>query len=132
MLALLPGISTADNLVVSCCAWHEQAGNNNRNLGLGYEHVVTDNVSYVVGFYENSFFRNTDYAGVKYQPYRALGLKWGVVAGFATGYGSGLLGGQPEVLPMASYEGKLVGVNFMFIPIPGSAEVGIQLKLKVF
>lgn len=73
---------------------------NQFNPGVGVSYRWNDNVSFVAGFYKNSYSKLTVYAGAAWLPWEAFDqrLKMGMLAMLATGYEDE---GGMEVTPVA-------------------------------
>src|SRR5439155_1496549 len=103
---------------------------NERNFGLGLEHDVSDNVRVIGGFYKNSDWRETVYAAIAWTPVRFGPVRFGGLAGVATGYDHPI---TPAAALLLQVEGKDIGLNLMAIPRispdkPGV--IGLQLKAR--
>ena len=123
----LAAVRADDFLVATCCSYHfERKGYNERNYGLGLEHSISRDCRLLAGFYDNSLYRQTVYAGAVYAPLRTGQWHFGAVMGVFTGYAP-----QPEPLaaPVLMWEGEHLGVNLLVIPIPQGL-VGAQLKWR--
>ncbi len=71
-------------------AWNE------RNFGLGYRRVYSDDLSVQVGAYRNSQYRVSTYAMADWTPLAVAGARLGASIGAVTGYDIG------SVIPAAS------------------------------
>lgn len=108
------------------------AGFNENNRGIGLEYRASEDVSLMAGRYFNSVRRNTNYAGVMYQPLRIGDVRIGLTAGLMTGYPNMNDGAAFfAAIPMASYEFRRVGINFGVIPSVGKVEGTLLLQIKV-
>lgn len=117
-------------------------GYNETNSGIGVEYVVNDNWRIAGGTYKNSVYRDSRYLQAVWSPdatsinFTGGRLALGVAAGLIDGYPM-LNHGKvsPALLPVASLEYKLVGVNLTYIPTVGSnidGAVALQFKVKFF
>ena len=109
-------------------------GYNENNVGLGVEYRLSPDVSVMAGRYYNSVRKNTSYAAVNWQPWTLGGWKLGGAIGLMDGYPA-LENGNTffAALPMASWEGRHMGVNLGVIPtmpkIDGAVIVQIKFRL---
>lgn len=108
---------------------------NERNWGFGAEYKFDAEYSVFGGFYRNSMFETTRYAGLSYTPFKIGQARLGVIGGVADGYEGMNSGGFfPMISPVISIEGERVGVNFIVIPSivsNVSNAVALQLKIRV-
>lgn len=120
-----------DWLVVSGAAWHfarrdELRGN---NPGLGWERPSTEYpLSWMGGYYRNSYDRDTFYAGARWEPLRWEHVRLGIFAGLASGYWTPVV-----ALPMLSLEYQRVGINIVAAPTVReyTGYVGAQIKFRL-
>jgi len=96
---------------------------NEKNLGLGIEHVVQGDLRAHAGFYRNSFYTNTTYLMASYTPLTVWGAKLGPVGGVGTGYSKS--GPVPLFGLAVLIEDKRGGVNIIINP----AAIAMQVKL---
>jgi len=101
---------------------------NERNGGVFLE--CSGRTGYQLGYYKNSYLRDTYYGLVTYQPFEMFGMRFGAMAGVGTGYrekNDQPRGGlSPLIAGLVSIEGKHAGANV----IVGLSVVGLQLKVK--
>lgn len=113
-------------LVVTTNSYHfeRDVPYNEKNWGLGWEWSRTDHVRYGVGFYQNSFYKATEYVYVAYTPWKPFGLSVGPIMGLVTGYEKN--DDQPSLLEglMLVKEWNNVGINVLANP----AAIAFQLK----
>ncbi len=146
LAALLCGtapVASADALVTTAASWHAtnhggSTGYNEVNPGLGYEHQLNDQHTLALGFYNNSYDRNTDYLLDLWQPLQSATdfgtFKFGLAFGLASGYeGDSFV---PVAVPMLSYENSVWGLNLVTVTFPTPVLVersvfALQLKLKL-
>jgi hypothetical protein len=106
------------------------------NYGVGGEYKFSSVASVTVGAFRNSYYRQSNYIGVYWQPIAIGPVHMGVVAGGFNGYLSNNNGGWfPAVLPAFTVEGKWVGFNLILIPTIAdrvSGSLSLQLKFKLF
>lgn len=108
---------------------------NENNAGIGVEYRVSPKTSFMAGSYYNSIRHTTTYAAVNWQPYVLAGLKLGVAVGVMDGYPSIEQGGTFfAALPLVTYEGKKLGINFGIIPDMAKVNGAfvVQFKFRVF
>ena len=92
-------------------------GLRNANPGLGVEYKLDDTWSATAGRFINSDNAHSNYIGAYYQPWTFAGARWGVVGGAFNGYPKAYNGGWfPAVLPVATWEGKRLGLNLALVP----------------
>ncbi len=92
-------------------------GRNEVNLGLGFEYRTRPDLSFMAGYHKNSLDLHTRYLAMNYQPLEVGPFRVGASIGVMDGYPAKKNGGQFfAILPMASWEGERVGVNFGIIP----------------
>jgi hypothetical protein len=125
----------ADSLVVTGFAWHAAAHNrgeknanyNEVNPGLGYEYDVDADHGVAVGFYQNSFYKHSNYLLWSWQPAHLDTAYGDWKAGFYTGAVTGYHEGEANfvVLPTVSYTYKGVGFNLAILPVPPISQKGI-------
>lgn len=134
----------ADSLVVTGFAWHAAAHDrgaqdsnyNEVNPGLGYEHVINDDVTIALGYYQNSYYRHSNYLLYQWQPLHYDTSKYGnwklgLSMGQVTGYTTRTI--NPVILPTLTYQYERVGFNIGFLPVPPINQRGIaaiQFKLS--
>ena len=104
---------------------------NQKNLGLGVEYRYSGNTALAAGFFKNSNFKSSGYAGAWYTPFELPRLgplqpRVGVLGGLASGYGNVL----PVVLPALRLEGQKVSINLVYIP-PVDKRVISAIALQV-
>lgn len=109
---------------------------NSVNYGIGVEYKFSNTLSATTGTYRNSYYNQSNYLGVYWQPVSFGPVDIGVVAGGFNGYSNTNNGGWfPALLPVLTIEGKRVGLNVIVIPtIPNQVAgcVSFQLKAKLF
>lgn len=108
---------------------------NERNWGLGGEYKFNTTYSVFGGFYRNSMWDTTRYAGLSYTPWQVGQASIGVVGGVADGY-KGMNDGKffPMISPVVSIEGERIGVNIIVIPSVVSNvsnALAVQLKIRI-
>lgn len=124
-------------LTVSDYSYHlnreraEKKDLNERNLGVGIEQTVSETVSAVGGYYKNSFYRPSFYAGAQWLPLSLGPVRIGAQGGAVTGYSNSAA--RPYAAAVAEVMIGKFGANF--IAIPPAAKVGsgvltVQLKYK--
>lgn len=101
-----------------------------QNYGIGLEHKLSENSSLSVGYYRNSIDKDSFYAAYAYQPLKAGPVKIGAMAGVVTGYPLNNGGPIPMVLPLASIEGKRMGVNLTYVPKLKDVSSVVALQFK--
>lgn len=108
----------------------------NANPGLGLEYRLGRDWSVTGGRFLNSDSAHSSYLGVYHQPLDFAGARWGVVAGAFNGYPKAFHGGWfPAVLPVASWERGLLGLNVALVPplqdrLYGALSFQLKLRLK--
>jgi hypothetical protein len=102
---------------------------NENNAGLGFEHGIKRDVRLLGGFYINSEYRQSIYAGASYMPWRAGIFHVGAVGFVATGYNSTVV---PVGAVAVSAEWRYFGLNVAVTPpMPKwPAVAGFQFKVK--
>lgn len=130
LLFALPASAENDWLVVSGAAYHFDRRDELRgdNPGLGWERPSSQYpLSWMAGYYRNSYDRDTFYAGARWEPLRWEHVKLGAFGGLASGYWSPVV-----VLPMASFEFGRFGFNLVAAPTIGSytGYVAGQIKFR--
>lgn len=104
---------------------------NESNIGLGLEHAISPDWSIAAGFYRNSLYRESGYAGATYAPLKLGQARIGAAMGFVTGYASKPL---PVLAPAMLLGTKDIGLNVVLIPPVGSktpAVIALQLKWRL-
>jgi hypothetical protein len=108
----------------------------NANPGLGLEYRLNTDWSLTGGRFINSDNAHSSYLGVYYQPWNFAGARWGVVAGAFNGYPKAYGGGWfPAVIPVATWERGLLGLNVALVPplqdrLYGALSFQLKLRLK--
>lgn len=132
ILALYYTDSRADTwLDVTLTSYHfkREPKHNERNYGLGFEYDVEDRWRLIGGFYKNSLWKTSVYAGASYSAWIEGPWRLSFAMGGISGYAPGMI---PIVVPALSYEGSRVGANLFVAPpykeSPGVA--GLQVKLR--
>ena len=104
---------------------------NERNTGVGLElGTERDMPSIVLGMYRNSFNRDTQYAGVKWEPLRLGPLGFGAIAGLATGYRLPFVAGLATSLTDKNGNG-VVAIWAPKATPDTSAFVSLQLRIRL-
>lgn len=134
----------ADSIVVTAASWHatNHGGGdtlfNEVNPGLGYEHPLNETNTLALGFYHNSYKRNTDYILDIWQPLQWAPnngkLKFGLAAGLVSGYEGDSF--SPIAVPMLSYEHNSWGINLVTLTFPTPKLVersvfALQFKINI-
>lgn len=101
-----------------------------QNYGIGIEHKLSENSSISAGYYRNSIDKDSFYAAYAYQPLKVGPVKVGAMAGVVTGYHLNNGGPIPMVLPLASIEGKRMGVNLTYVPKLKDVSSVVALQFK--
>jgi hypothetical protein len=144
-LGLLPATAKADQSdvwgSVMVRAYHSDrnAGYNENTLGIGIEYQPTDTpLRMVAGTYNNSFRRQSVYAGVTWLPVKLGPVNFGLMGGTISGYERYDYGFGPMAAGLVVLEGKKYGANLMVVPPVPSAVAGaptwtfgLQLKYKI-
>jgi len=137
VLSLILGSARADTWISSTVASHHEdrmRGYNERNWGLGIEYEVHRDIRLIGGFYKNSFYDQSKYAGVTYAPFAFLSARFGIVAGAVDGYP--MNGGHffPMLAPLITFEHRGMGLNIIALPSLGkhTGVFGFQVKFKAF
>jgi hypothetical protein len=118
--------------------YHFQSSNrfNNINLGWGGEYRYSTTSSFVLGKFHNSDWGKSDYIGWYWRPFQIGSLSFGAEIGAINGYPKMQNGSWfPMVVPVASFENKYMGANFVFVPSYNDqlhGGISIQFKLKVY
>lgn len=140
LLCLVCGLAKAEegfsakgyNLVLSLRSYHTDraADYNESNWGIGFEKEFNDRWKLIVGVYDNSLDRQSEYVGFAYTPWKFGNVKLGAVGLAVTGYSSK---NPDRWLPICCggvvvYERKTWGLNFpVFPPLDGhGGAVGLQ------
>lgn len=95
---------------------------NSQNFGLGVTYSLTPHFDAKLGFYDNSYYRTTLYAGVNAKHdfhYEKFTLSPGVMVGGATGYDKTPMEGdvvQLIAIPNVKMSYDMVGVTVGYIP----------------
>jgi hypothetical protein len=118
--------------------YHFQSTNrfNNINLGFGGEYRYSTTSSIVMGNFHNSDWQTSDYVGWYWRPFQIGSVSFGTEIGAVDGYPKMLNSNWfPVAVPVASFENKYLGANFIFVPsytdqLHGG--ISIQIKLKVY
>jgi len=109
---------------------------NNDNTGLGAEWRQSEAVSWSAGFFHNSDWARSHYAGAYWTPWLAGGWRWGAFVGVIDGYPHMLSGGAfPFLTPVAAREWHSWGVGVTLLPdyenrLHGALSVQVKYKWK--
>lgn len=92
-----------------------------------------DDLSVIGGRYLNSYFRKTNYAGAKWMPLHAGPVRFGAVAGYASGYWRKF----PVLAGLSASLTDERGNGLLLIGVPKtlpdtSAFINVQLRLRVW
>lgn len=104
------------------------------NYGLGVQVALSPTDSVIGGEFRNSNDACSRYLAWIWQPYAIGSVRFGLLAGAIDGYPKMKSGGWfPMVIPVVSFEYKVVGVNFTLVPgykdrLDGA--VAMQFKLR--
>jgi hypothetical protein len=124
-IPLLAAVADAQTYAVATItSWHfdRDKSYNEKNLGLGLEHRLSDDWSVSAGFFRNSFDRHTNYVFAGYTPLEVMGWRTGVVMGAVTGYEDRP---SPWLTGVATRDYGRVGINLVF------SAAGIALQLSI-
>jgi hypothetical protein len=111
-------------------------GFNNLNTGLGAEWRQSSEVSWSGGFFHNSDWARSYYAGAYWTPFQWAGWRWGAFVGLINGYPKMLDGGTfPFLTPVATREWDQWGVGMSLLPdyenrLHGAFTVQVKYKWK--
>jgi len=98
------------------------------NTGIGIQYYIQPDTSIVVGYYNNSIYHESVYAGMTYTPFNIKAARFGVMGAMVTGYNI-----HYPMTPIGSiygeYEYKGVGVNVAWLPY---VVIAVQLKVRLF
>ncbi|MCX9155767.1 hypothetical protein OPU71_06460 [Niveibacterium sp. 24ML] len=127
---LAPAAHAEDWFVVSGASYHFERRDEFRsdNPGIGWERPDPEiPLVYAVGYYRNSYDRDTFYAGARWEPLRWQYASLGIFAAFASGYWTPVV-----ALPMLSLQYERVGINFVAAPTIRDyvGYVGAQVKVR--
>ena len=109
---------------------------NNFNPGLGAEWRQSSEVSWSGGFFHNSDWARSYYAGAYWTPWQWAGWRWGAFVGLINGYPRMLDGGVfPFLTPVATREWDQWGVGMSLLPdyenrLHGAFTVQVKYKWK--
>ncbi len=109
---------------------------NDNTAGFGAEYRFSEASALTGGFYHNSNWHTSHYAGYYWRPLAAGPVRFGAIVGAADGYPGTRHGNWfPVVLPTLGLEYGRIGLNVFYIPsyrnsINGS--ITFQLKLRVY
>ncbi|MBS1992568.1 MAG: hypothetical protein JSS83_18750 [Cyanobacteria bacterium SZAS LIN-3] len=101
---------------------------NERNWGVGLEFPVSDRSTVLVGTYNNSNWRQSNYVWYEYTPWHIGPVKFGLMGGGVTGYRSGM-----NVMPVAglAFTGGSDRVGFNIVCLP-PVVCAASIKFKVW
>lgn len=129
---LYPRLAKADELWITSGMWSRHNNEdyyhykqNNSGIGLSYKHNDYD---FVVGEYDNSIRKHSNYLGMIDTPLKCGQFRFGVFAGAVSGYTRNVKY-FPVAAPVMVYEYHGIGVNFIWVP---SVVASVQLKIKVW
>jgi len=113
----------ADYLVVTDRAYHfnRLEHYNEHNFGLGFQRDFSASLAGEVGFYRNSYYRETIYAWAIYTPWHAGAWSVGTDFGLVTGYGHPV---GPWLTGLVARDWTRWGASLLF------ARDGVALQLK--
>ena len=95
----------------------QDKGFNDNNYGLGLEYRYSDTQSVSAGGFKNSDYKVSHYLSWYWEPLKLGPVKLGATIGALDGYPKYKDGGWfIAALPVASYEGKLFGLNVLLAP----------------
>lgn len=123
LMALIASAQTFAVATVTSYHFDRSKEYNERNGGIGLERRYSDNWSGSVGYFRNSFNRDTLYLFAGYTPIRYRDWRLGVVFGGVTGYDNRV---SPWITGVATRDFGRFGVNLVFAP----AAVALQLKYR--
>ena len=114
----------------------EQRDLNERNFGVGVGYEVSETLSADVGFYENSYYRQTWYVGVNLHkqwlpPQGRIAI--GLSAGFATGYDNTPIEAkrlQPIAMPTFDLGGHQAFIRIGRIPVAKVTTIQLILQIR--
>jgi len=112
---------------------------NEQNWGIGIEHklskdnafAIGEDSSIAIGQYRNSIRQTSHYALYQWKPLHVGPVDVGVMAGFVDGYRLNNGRPVPLALPMASIEGRNLGVNIMCLPKMKDVSAVCAMQFKV-
>jgi len=112
----------ADTVIyINTISYHEnrQANYNEENYGIGFRYYKSENIFFSSGYYKNSEFNDSFYAGIGFESKDG----YGVTAGYITGYNKSKI--IPFVTPFIKYKNLILHI----VPIE---EKVIHLTIDVF
>lgn len=116
--------------------WDRDKDLNGDNYGLGAEYRFSTVASVTAGEFYNSDRKTSKYLGLYYQPIGIGPVRFGAVVGGFNGYPKEKNGGWfPALIPVASYDYKMVGLNLSFVPSYQNRLYGalsFQFNLRVY
>ena len=115
---------------VHVAALHAEAGYNGSTPGVGLLCPIAANTRLAVGTYRNSLRKQTNYAGVVWQPLHAGPIRVGAMAGVMTGYQRDYtpMAAMAFTLPVRSIELHLVAVPAVQGTSPATAALSFSFK----
>jgi len=123
-------------LTVSAWSYHlnrgavERLDLNERNVGAGIEHDVSETVAVVAGAYRNSFHRTSVYAGANWLPITLGPVRLGAQGGVITGYANHPV--RPYAAALMAVDMGRYGVNVLIVPpaVKVGGVVTAQIKFR--
>lgn len=104
---------------------------NETNYGVGIENELSEKLAVMLGVYRNSIDRWSHYAMAQYTPIALGPARFGAMVGVVDGYGRGIM---PAIAPVATIEGRRIGVNVSFVPaverLKTAGVVAVQFKWR--
>ncbi|MDD4911156.1 MAG: hypothetical protein PHP57_02585 [Sideroxydans sp.] len=105
---------------------------NDSNIGLGVEHRFSSIYAYTIGYYKNSLYRPSHYAGIYCQPIQLGRARLGAVVGVMDGYPA-MNNGKYflAAIPTISFEYQKLGVNILIIPPTPQVVGAVSFQFKL-
>lgn len=120
--------SAEDYLRLSGVSWHSTPNNNPINYGAGLELGINDRWSYIGGYYRNSEYHSSWYAGARYAFYKEGDWNLGIAAGAVTGYNAMTV--MPMVMPDLCWK-VVCGMALPKVSKDGSNVIAINFRLPI-
>ena len=90
---------------------------NENNFGIGIRYEVRPNIDLSVGFYDNSFYKTSIYAGAEFHTLRSRWISIGVAFGLVSGYQGTPTPSTFLVLPVVQLGPPQMGVRLGYMPV---------------
>jgi hypothetical protein len=123
-------------LITTLKSLHENRdhGYNEKNLGIGIQYNLSQDLRLLAGEYKNSFFNKSNYFGIAWLPFHRDNFSAGFLIGEVSGYVFSNLSKYSFIaIPEVTWENGRYLVNIVFVPpVQKAGVVAVQIGVSFF